>query len=737
MASGKFSNPRPHRDEERQIEETFRQLTGKEPVKKTPPQQFDIPVEEAFLPVEEAFPQPFEDSFPIPGEPSRPRTSGAYERKPQPPRQESFDLRFEEELFDGPAEPEDQDFLDKALAFVNENKKLVLAFLCAAAMLMIVLTISIFFKGSKDPYGEKILNNIYIADISVSGLTKKEAVSVVRQATSQTYAVQNMVIDLAGTELALSPRDTGAKLDVQKAVDAAYAYGRTGTEEERQQAQSSLHFQPHVIALLPYLNLDEDYILDTLRSYAEDAGSTLTQTSYGLEGTQPELAADKFNAKAPTQTLVITMGTPGIGFDYQDVYNQVMDAYSLHQFLVTVEDVESAKDPDPIDLEAIYEEFYIEPVDAAINLQTYETIPGSYGYEFDLEEARKLVDNAEFGQELRIPMQYIEPEILDSDMLFRDVLGESTVSHSSDKNRNTNLALACEAINGTVVNPGEQFSFNEVVGNRTSGKGYKSAFEVIRDVSNEEDEEIMGGGISQVASALYHSVLLSDLQVDYRVSQDFAPGYIANGLDVLVEWRTPDFQFSNTTGYPIQIEASASKGKVTIQILGTDERSYYIKMESKVTATQEPGTRYKKFEFDNKEGLADGDVIRDGVAGFTVKTYKCKYDKANGNLLSRDFVATTQYEMVDEIVARVTPEPTTEAATEPATEPTTESTSEPSTEPSTAPTIQPTDPPETQAPATEPEASQSSEESAPAREDPVVENILPDNQNQDDTDNEA
>ena len=93
-------------------------------------------------------------------------------------------------------------------------------------------------------------------------------------------------------------------------------------------------------------------------TYAADTGSTLTQTSYGLEGNEPNLSAEGFNQNAPTQTLVITLGTPGIGFDVQDVFEKVLDAYSLHTFLVTVENVESVNEPDPIDLEKIYEEVF-------------------------------------------------------------------------------------------------------------------------------------------------------------------------------------------------------------------------------------------------------------------------------------------------------------------------------------------------------------------------------------------
>lgn len=719
MPQGKFSNPRPHRDEERQIEQAFRQLTGQEPVKKNEPQIFGEPIPEELPPdfdenFETQLEAEIEKALETPAAPVR----GAYERPaPAAPRKSAESAatriyRQEQPYYEEEQEAPEEDFLDKAMSFINENKKLMLAFLCAAALLMIVMVTAVFFFGGRSAGNETIFSNIYIADIYVGGLTKNEAVSEVKQATSRTYGVEDMVIDLSGTELRLSPEDTGAELDVKAAVEAAYAYGRTGTEEEQERAQQNLLTQPYTIALLPYLELDTDYILDTLTDYAEDAGSTLTQTSYGLEGNQPPLNAEDFDENAPTQTLVITMGTPGIGFDAQDVYDQVLDAYSLHTFLVTVEDVESAKEPDPIDLEAIYEEFYIEPKNATVNMQTFETIPGSYGYGFDREAAQKKVENAAFGEEIRIPMEYIEPEILDEDMFFRDELGSAHLSYSSSKNRNTNLQLACDAINGTVLNPGETFSFNDTVGQRSSGKGYKSALENLND---EEENEIVGGGVGQVASALYQCALLSDLEINYRVNQDFAPDYTDAGLEAAVDWRSPDFQFTNSTGFPIRIEAAASNGNVSIQILGTDERQYYVDVETVTTATDKPDTRYEDFEFDNEEGYEDGDVIREGITGFTVKTYLYKYDKSTGELLSKDFVSTSQYETVDEIIARVEPEETTEPETEPPTEPPTRPTEAPTkpTAPPTVPTEPETQPAETQPIETQPVETEPKMETEP------------------------
>ena len=725
MSQGKFSAPRPHRDEERQIEQAFRQLTGQEPVKKEEPVLFTESATQPLPPVtEEAFPQDLAADLEaeletILEEPAPAPRRGAYERiesapAPQPhqevpqPRREVPQRSYRQEAvpFEEAFEEENEDTLDKVLRFVGENKKLIIAFLFAAALMIIVgISAAFFFGGSSKAEDDSgtIFDNVYIADIHVGGLTRQEAVTLVKQTTSSTYPRQDMVIDLSGTELRLSPKNTGAALDVNAAVDAAYAYGRSGTETENDRAQLMLRTQPYTIAVLPYLDLDTEYILDILTAYAQDSGSTLTQTSYGLEGDRPPLEADKFKATNPTQTLVITLGTPGIGFDAEDVYNKVLDAYSLHRFHVTIENVQSVTDPDPIDLEAIYAEYYIAPKDASVDLQTFKSIPGSYGYEFDMVKAQDLIDQAEFGDVIRIPMTYIEPEILDENMFFSDELGSVRVSYSSSKDRNTNLQLACDAINGTVLNPGESFSFNDTVGQRTSGKGYKSALE---NLSDDEDNEILGGGVGQVASALYHCVLVSDLEVTYRVNQEFIPEYIEAGLDVAVDWRSPDFQFTNTSGFPIRIEASTSNGSVSIQILGTDQRQYYVEVKTSTTDTEEPDTRYEDFEYDNEEGYEDGDVIQEGITGYTVKTYKYKYDKATGELLSKDFVSTSQYDAVDEIIARVEEEPT-EPETEPETEPPTRPTwpsrptepptvpTEPETQPTVPPTTAPTVPPET------------------------------------------
>ena len=130
---------------------------------------------------------------------------------------------------------------------------------------------------------------------------------------------------------------------------------------------------------------------------------------------------------------------------------------------------------------------------------------------------------------------------------------------------------------------------------------------------------------------------------------------------------------------------------MNIQILGTEERSHYVMLDSSISSSTTAKTVYEDYPYDNEEGYEDGDVIEEGSAGYLVKSYKVKYDRKTAKELSRDFLSNSQYPAVDRIVARVEAPP----ETEPPTEPPTEAPTEPPT------TVPPTTVPPTTAPPTE------------------------------------
>lgn len=557
-----------------------------------------------------------------------------------------------------PDMPTAETFLDSLMAFFYQNQKLILVGLCAAALLLIVLVNVIFLVGnSGDPYDGKILNNVMVAGVNVGGMSKSDAERAVKAVTDSTYTRYDMVVELPDTTLRFSPADTGAKLDVKGAIQAAFDYGRTGTQAEKDAAFNASLKGNHTIGLLPYLDLNETFIQNALKDYASQFGSIYSEASYVLEGDMPELRVKFFDEDAPCQTLVITLGTPGMSLDLEGIYNDILDAYSLNTFLVKVDAVAAEKVPEAPDLEAIRLEVSIEPVDTTMDMQTYEAVPGSYGYSFDLDAAQKLVDKASYGESVRIPMEYVEPAVLDEDLFFRDVLGSCETAHTKNENRTHNLRLACETINGLVLKPGDTFSFNNVVGERTVSKGYKSA--PANSGYNVVDQ--IGGGVSQISSSLYYSALMADMDIVARTSHDHPVSYIAYGLDATVKWGGADFKFKNTSAFPIKLEAEVADGKVKIRILGTEERDYYIKLEHEVTKVLTPDTKYQTYTSDNLMDYEDGDVLVAGATGYHIKTYKLKYDRETNKLLSKDYITTTQYKCVDRVEVKIEdPEESTE-----------------------------------------------------------------------------
>lgn len=576
-------------------------------------------------------------------------------------------------------DPEEIPFSEKLIDFLESHRKGALIIFCAAAAVLILGIVLLFTQGGgsgSDPYGNRILNNVTVAGVNVGGMTRSEAVQAVKRATQNTFAKTDMVIRLPEETLSLSPSKTGAKLDVQAAVEAAFAYGRTGSQEQQQMDYQASLTGNHTIGLLPYLTLDKEYIKTALNSFGEKYAGFFTQSGYTLEGQQPSLKADQHDPSAPGQTLVLTVGSPGLGLDLNDLYDRVMDAYSLNLFLVEMDSVSVSSEPEPLDLNAIYEEVYVAPIDGTVDPNTYESIPGSYGYGFDLESAKELLANSQYGDVLRIPMEYIEPEVLEN-AYFQDELGSCQTPHTSNENRNTNLRLACQALNELILQPGETFSYNEALGRRTAEKGYKKA----PAYSGHELVDTVGGGICQVSSTLYWCTLLSDLETVERVNHGYPASYMEKGLDATVSWSGPDFKFKNNSDFPIKILAEVSDGYVKMKIMGTDQRDYYVKMESVVSGTKEPATVYE--EHGPNDGFYDGEVLEGGKTGYYVKTYRCKYDKQTDELISRDYETMSSYLSKDRIVVKIVNEtvatPVPDPTEDPGTAPTDPATTDPTT----------------------------------------------------------
>lgn len=556
----------------------------------------------------------------------------------------------------------------KAGSSAKKNRKIILISLCSvAAVLLIGIIATLGYLIVTDPNDGKILNNVSVAGVNVGNMSRSEAKAAIRAATENTYTVQDMVIEFPDTQIRLSPADTGAVLDINAAVNAAYDYGRVGTREEKEKALAASMISEHPIALLPYLSLNLDYIRQQLDDYGKSFNSVYEASSITLDGEMPLLDAndENFDPDAACQNLIINMGNPGRYIDIDKAYDRVLDAYSFNQFLVVVNMDEEETIPEEIDLEAIAAAYCTSPQDAVVDDETYEVVMEVYGYSFDMEKAQELLDASAYGETITVPMTMVAPEVIGGpikELLFRDVLCEYQTEHTKDERRNTNLTLACEAINGTILDPGEEFDFNTVVGKRTTEKGYRSA----AAYSSGKTVQTIGGGVCQVSSTIYYCCLIADLEIINRLPHSYISSYMPPGMDATVSWNGPEFTFKNNTNYPIRIETWVADGYVHCKLVGTDEKDYYVEMEYEIIGYQTASSVVEVYPPDNPEGYKDGEVIQTAYNGCTVQTYKLRYDKETKELIEKVEDQLSKYKKRDKITVsiQVPTEPPAEAPAE-------------------------------------------------------------------------
>lgn len=680
MANGKFSSPRSSNSEEREIEAAFRKALGEDVSLSDLDASADIFADPASLSDDDLLADVMLEELLM--------------------EDEIPDNIVMEELFPDRVRPqpveEIQEELPETTPTIRKNRKIVFLSLASVALTLVIgiaLTVWFLFGGPIADDG-LILQNVTVAGVNLGGMTQEEAASALHTATDLTYTSLDMVIKLPDTTITLTPTQTGAALDVEAAVQAAYEFGRTGSLSERRAAKDQVLKGQYHIGLLPYLSLNTSYIRQQLDNYGNSFNSTYCDSYYSIKGKMPALEGENFSLDNPCQTLILNAGSPGRNLDINAVYNQVLDAYSLNLFEVDASQAAPQETPAALDLEAILAEVYKEPVSATMDMETFEILPETYGYGFDIPQALKALGEVKPGTEVQISLEYIVPQDTTetlSAVLFRDVLSYAETPHTNNANRNNNLELACASIHGLVLMPGDVFSYNDALGERTPEAGYKAA------AAYADGQTVLeyGGGICQVSSTLYYATLLADLEIVTRSAHSYVSSYIDFGMDATVSWGGPEFRFANNTDYPIRIEAEVSDGYVKVWIIGTDYKDYYVEMEYEIVGIRSYETIYEDYPEDNEKGYVDGEIIQTAYTGYTVKTYRCKYSKETGELISRELEATSRYNTRDLIIARVGAEETTDPS-DPSTDP-----SDP-TEPTDPPSTDPTEPPTETIPSTEP-----------------------------------
>ena len=268
----------------------------------------------------------------------------------------------------------------------------------------------------------------------------------------------------------------------------------------------------------------------------------------------------------------------------------------------------------------------------------------------ELRQAIIDVINGELSQEyakIEAQIETVKPEITKEKLSFINspISSFSTSFSTSAANRINNIELATKAINGKLLMPGQSFSFNEAVGERTKARGYKEAGVIIGD----KIESGLGGGICQVSSTLYSAMLHTDLKADERRNHSLPLAYIGKGLDATVDWGNIDYKFTNTLDKPIYIEGYTKDKKVYFNIYSHEsytKQSY--EMETEISVVQ-PTIKY----IDDANKLkGETVVVKKPSNGYRVKVYRKTIE--NGKVIETETISNDYYKPVSGEIIRGT-----------------------------------------------------------------------------------
>ena len=306
------------------------------------------------------------------------------------------------------------------------------------------------------------------------------------------------------------------------------------------------------------------------------------------------------------------------------------------------------------DFEAIRQELYAEVAEAYLDRETLEIVPSITGKDLDVEAAQSALDRAEEGQSFRVELAVTEPEITTEalrEMLFRDVLGEATTRVTGTADRKMNVGVAAEFINGTVLFPGEEFSFNQKCSPYTEANGYGKATAYVNGLS----KDTVAGGICQASSTLYWASLMANLETVERYAHRYEPSYVRGGLDATVygdygEEGSLDFRFKNNTQYPIKIEVSMdSKNYILVTIRGTDVTGIHGQPYSTNREVTKPYETIYQADASIPQGTTQKDPERTGYNAVTIDTYQKLVD-ADGKVVSEELLYQTKYKLRNEVI---------------------------------------------------------------------------------------
>jgi vancomycin resistance protein YoaR len=276
-------------------------------------------------------------------------------------------------------------------------------------------------------------------------------------------------------------------------------------------------------------------------------------------------------------------------------------------------------------------------------------VPSRQGVTLDREQLGEALRDAVTSRDERVvraSTQRVRPELTTREargLGIREQVSEFSTNYPHADYRNTNIGRAAELVQGTVLKPGETFSLNETVGERTSENGFTEGFIISDGVFKEE----LGGGVSQVATTLFNAMFFAGLEdVEHKPHSFYIDRYPV-GREATVAWPSVDLRFRNDTDHGVLIttsqvtSSSARQGSITVRMWSTKVWD--------ITAST--GERYAATSPETRTMSGDDCVPNSGYAGFTIDVYRI-FRQAGEQAVERRERFRTVYTPSDTVVCR-------------------------------------------------------------------------------------
>lgn len=287
----------------------------------------------------------------------------------------------------------------------------------------------------------------------------------------------------------------------------------------------------------------------------------------------------------------------------------------------------------------------LAPVDATVKIAggvdgTPKVVPAKKGLTFDEREITDafldVVVQRDEARTLRVASVVAKPEFSTKDakaLQIKEKVSEFTTYYPHADYRNTNLGRAAELIDGTVLKPGDTFSLNGIVGERTAENGFTEGF-IISDGVFKED---FGGGVSQVATTTFNAMFFAGLKdVEHKPHSFYIDRYPV-GREATVAWPSVDLKFQNDSPYGVLVQAwidpstPSTSGAMHVRMWST--KVWRI--------TTDESERYNTTQEETRRLSGDDCVPNDGYGGFDIDVYRNFYRVGEKELDHRETFHTT------------------------------------------------------------------------------------------------